>query len=92
MTKSELLNLLSQGKTHLVIENLERLIPKLDDDLRNEIVMQAGRFRAFTLERRNGVLTNEQINTQFSKINHALIEIINQLPSNQLDIISNRKN
>jgi Effector-associated domain 11 len=92
MTKSELLNLLSQGKTHLVIENLESLIPKLDDDLRNEIVMQAGRFRAFTVEKRNGVLTNEQTNTQFAKINHALLEIINQLPTNQLDLISNNKN
>lgn len=90
-SKDKLKDLFSQGKTALVIENLENLSNQLDNDLQHEIILQAGRFRTLMKEKRNGVLSHEEENVQIAKINVALLEIINQLPNKEFSIINKKE-
>lgn len=85
MNKNELRQLLSQGKTHRVVESLESIKNQLDDDLQNEIILQAGRFRSFSKEKISGGLTNEQEGVQLARVNNALLDIINRLPNEEFN-------
>lgn len=84
MNKKSLLELLSQGKTHLVIAQMRRLEPQLEEDIREEITQQSARFQSMAKEKRLGLLTYEEQTVQLAKINAALVELIRQLPEGPL--------
>lgn len=83
MNKNSLLELLSQGKTHLVIVQLRRLAPQQEEDVKEEITQQSARFQSLAREKRLGLLSYEEQTVQQAKINAALVELIRQLPEGQ---------
>ena len=78
--KQKLQNLLADGKTGKVIRHLRALMPSLDEELKEEILMQSSRFEALNKDRRNGILSHDQETIQLAKINAALLSIIDRLP------------
>lgn len=85
--KQQLKKLLGDGKTKKVITHLRERMDLLDEELQEEIIIQSSRFEVMNREKRSGILSKDQELIQLSKINAALINIINDLPE-EIKIIS----
>lgn len=79
MDKNSLKTLLAEGKADQVIEALKSLLPRLDDDLEKEVLLQSGRFGYYLSQKRQGTTAIEQEIT-LAKINLAIFEVINKIP------------
>lgn len=71
---------MANGKTEQVIAQLLSLSSNLDKELQEDILMQSSRFKAFQKEKRQGTISNEELQVTLNKINSSLLEIIHQLP------------
>lgn len=79
--KQKLRNYISEGKIKLAIEELLSLTRLLkDEDLVNETLIQSAKLKKLNKDNRIGFNSDEQSNLVFSKITHALLEIIGKLP------------
>ena len=74
--------LIAQGKTRRVIQELLKIAQQLDEeDLREEIVLQSARYEQYAKEQRLGTATPEKQSTDLAKINQALLHIVDRLPA-----------
>jgi hypothetical protein len=84
MDKNALKTLLAEGKTKQVIDGLKSLLPRLDDDLEKEVLLQSGRFEYYLSQKRQGTTSAEEQERALAKVNSALLEIIHNIPNNIL--------
>ncbi len=77
--KERLRRLLGQGQTSQVIRELLEATRNLDE-LQKEVILQSVRFENYSKDKRSGSSAYEEESVLFSKINNALLEIIDQLP------------
>ncbi|MBK7936983.1 MAG: hypothetical protein IPJ82_07735 [Lewinellaceae bacterium] len=77
MDKNLLKTLLAEGKTNQVIEKLKSLLPRLDDDLEKEILLQSGRFEYYLGQQRQGTTSTDE---QEPPNQRSFFEIINKIP------------
>ncbi|MBK8490433.1 MAG: hypothetical protein IPL49_05865 [Saprospirales bacterium] len=77
--KQRLFKLLGEGKTKQVIQELLR-ITQGQDDLHQEVIMQSSRFEEYSKIKRSGITNLEEETVFLSRINKALLEIIDKLP------------
>ena len=78
--KTQLKELIAQGKTSSVISKLMKIKEQLDDDLANEIILQSARFEEFSRNKRIGKLGDEHQDVSIAKINESLLGVISKLP------------
>lgn len=84
ISKSELIDLIAQGETQVAIDALLVLISKIGEkELQAEVVLLSGKFARYKRAKRVGTSTYENQDHSISKINDALIEIIEELPQEQ---------
>lgn len=76
--KDKLKTLIAQNKTKQVIAELLALTK--NTDLIDEVVQQSGKFAKYEQEKRLGTHSNEDLNITLSRVNNALLSIIDQLP------------
>lgn len=90
--KEKLQNFIALGNTAEAIKQLRGLAPGLDESLRDEILLQSGRFERYAREKRIGLLSHEEENIQLSKINDALLSIIQRLPDDIPEFVTGNTN
>lgn len=78
--KQALQQLIAQGKTEQVIDQLLQLTERSGDTaLREEVLLQASRYRDYAKAKRMGTSSTEDQQITLARINQALIQIIQQL-------------
>jgi len=78
--KQALQQLIAQGKTEQVIDQLLQLTERSGDtELREEVLLQASRYRDYAKAKRMGTSGTEDQQITLAPINQALIQIIQQL-------------
>jgi len=78
--KQALQQLIAQGKTEQAIDQLLRLTERSGDTaLREEVLLQASRYRDYAKAKRMGTSSTEDQQITLARINQALIQIIQQL-------------
>lgn len=77
-TKDKLKTLIAQNKTNQVIAELLALTK--DTDLSDEVVQQSGKFAKYEQEKRLGTHSKEELDISLSRVNNALLSIIDELP------------
>lgn len=90
-TNQNLKELIAKGKTEKTIEQLLKLLPQLDKDLQEDILMQSAKFTTYQKEKHQGTASNEELDIKLNRINNALLEIIHQLPQESQVIARNFK-
>lgn len=82
LSKSELRNLIGKDKTQQVIDDLLEITKSLEDnELHNEVVLQSSKFKKYQKRGRKGISTFENQDISISRIEDALIQIIDNLPN-----------
>jgi hypothetical protein len=76
--KDTLKKLLAEGKTKQVLAQLQQVLQS-DADLQNDIILLSGRFATMQRQNRLGLADFATLNIERSKINAALVELIEQL-------------
>lgn len=90
--KKKLQNYIALGNTSEVVKQLRALTPGLEESLRDEILLQAGRYEQYAREKRSGLLSHEEENLQLARINDALLGIIQRLPDDIPGIVTGNTN
>lgn len=79
--KKTLQNLITQGKAKAVLQKLLAYAEQSkDEDLKEEVLIQAARFEQYQLGKRRGITTAEEQKIGIAQINQALLQLIDQLP------------
>lgn len=90
--KIKLKKLIAKGKTKEAIEELLNLAEKIkNDEFSKEIIIQSSNFETYTKTKRQGSSTSQEGNISISKINIALLDIIDQFLDQYINA-STRKN
>ena len=79
MNTSQLRQWLAAGKTERVLEELLRETVDVDSDLHHEATLLSARFENITRQKRLGTVEFEDEARELAQINHATLDIINQL-------------
>jgi len=81
LSKSELQNLISEGRTRKAIDSLLKITKSLEDnELHNEVILQSSKFEKYQKQGRKGTTTFENQDISIFRINNALLQIIDKLP------------
>lgn len=79
--KETLRNLLAHDKTERAIKMLLACIPRLEDrDLKNDIIIQSGKYGEYEKQKRRGTASDEELEIFLSKIREAILSLIDHLP------------
>ena len=79
--KKELQELIAQGKTGKAIDLLLKIAADFDEpDIQQDVLLLSARFQEYSNEKRRGINSDEQQKVTLSRINMALLEIIERLP------------
>ena len=85
-SKSVLQNLISQNKTQQAIDSLLAITQSLDDkELHNEVLLQSSKLKQYKKQGRKGIISFENQGISDSRINDALLQIIDELPDHALN-------
>ena len=80
-TASDLKNLIAQNKTRKALDLLLHKSKSMEDqEVYNELINISGRFATLLKEERQGMLSVDEVSRERSKINNALLSIIDELP------------
>lgn len=75
--------LVLKGKTQEALEELTELYDNIKGKYHEEVVVLASRMNRFKEENIAGILDNSQADQQLNKINHAILELLSDLPNDQ---------
>lgn len=86
MNKQSLLNLIGENKIDRTIDELLKHLANGDSkQLKESIVLQKNKFERYRQQSRNGTVRNDELNTIYNQIIKSIIEIINELDSEDND-------
>lgn len=79
--KPALKNLIAKGKVEKAIQLLLEMAPSFQNqDLHNEVLMQAARYESYKKEKRLNTKSAKDLSIELASLNQALLELISQLP------------
>lgn len=82
--KKHLQQLLSQGNTKKVIQELLDYTSRIsDDELHQEVMMQSARYEQYAKESRLGITSHGEQQLTLNKINQSILSIIQHLPQEE---------
>ena len=82
MVKSQLKDLISQGNTQEVIQQLKLIAKQTDDKyFQEEVLLQSARYEQYATANRQGTSHPEEQKITIAKINKALLYIIDKVPN-----------
>lgn len=89
--------LMKDGNMDKAVEEFEKIAEQISTDLHNDVLLQSGRLRRITNDKKRGLVSDSEYRLEVNKINHAILSMIDDIPEEQQlnasrSIISNAEN
>lgn len=75
--------LMRDGDMNQAVEEFEKIAKEISTDLHNDVLLQSGRLRRITNDKKRGLVSDSEYRLEVNKINHAILSLIDDIPEEQ---------
>jgi len=75
--------LMRDGDMDQAIEKFEKIAEQISTDLHNDVLLQSGRLRRITNDKKRGLVSDSEYRLEVNRINHAILSLIDDIPEEE---------
>jgi len=75
--------LMRDGDMDKAVEEFEKIAKEISTDLHNDVLLQSGRLRRITNDKKRGLVSDSEYRLEVNKINHAILSLIDDIPEEE---------
>jgi len=79
---NSLKSFLKEGELGNAIDQFDEIAKEISNDFHNNVILQSARYRRIRKDKLNGLVSDANYQLEINKINHALLQLIDEIPEN----------